>query len=302
MPLTLLFPIFLLAGLGALLARLPWLRSKWQPGLVELTAKVLIPALLFTSTYRTGLPPSVSLQLLSSFYLPLVALFLLVAYGARRGEGGAGAALAATYSNTVFVGLPVLVQTLGRGSLQFAYPVIAFHSLVCFTLYYLTSASATAGGRRLLQAAVNASTNPIVVSLLLGLALNVAGLALPLALMQALDMLAKAALPCALLALGASLASLRARRWVAALAVVATKLVALPLSVLALSVYAFGVPREAAAVLVILASCPVGVNAAYVIAADGKDTELVNSSILLSSLACAATIPLWLWLLKLAQA
>jgi len=297
-PITLLFPIFLLAGLGALLAKLPWMRSNWQAGVIELTAKLLIPALLFTSTYRTGLPPSVSWQLLSSFYLPLVALFLLVACGLRRQQGGAATALAATYSNTVFVGLPVLVQTLGSGSLQFAYPVIAFHSLVCFTLYYLTGSSAATGRGRLLRSLVNAFTNPIVVSLFLGLALNFSGLALPQVVMQALDMLAKAALPCALLALGASLASLRAQRWMAALAVVAVKLVALPLSVLALSVYAFGVPKGAAQVLVILASCPVGVNAAFVIAADGKDTELVNSSILLSSLACAATIPFWLWLLR----
>lgn len=298
MPITLLLPIFLLAGSGALLAKLPWLRSKWQPGLVELTAKLLIPALLFTSTYRTGLPPSVSWQLLSSFYLPMIALFLLLAFIARRRQGGAATALAATYSNTVFVGLPVLVQALGSGSLQFAYPVIAFHSLVCFTLYYLIGSSAATGGARLLHALVNACTNPIVVSLFLGLALNAVGLALPQALMQPLDMLAKAALPCALLGLGASLASLRAQRWRVALAVVAAKLVALPLSVLALAVHGFGVPKDAAAVLVVLASCPVGVNAAFVIAADGRDTELVNSSILLSSLACAATIPLWLWLLR----
>jgi hypothetical protein len=35
-----------------------------------------------------------------------------------------------------------------------------------------------------------------------------------------------------------------------------------------------------------------GINAAFVIRADQQDTELVDSSILLSSLACAASIPL----------
>jgi predicted permease len=295
---TLLFPIFLIAGLGALLAKLPWLRGNWQAGVVELTAKLLIPALLFTSTYRTGLPPAISWQLLSSFYLPLIGLFLLVAFCARRREGCAATALAATYSNTVFVGLPVLVQALGSGSLQFAYPVIAFHSLVCFTLYYLTSASAATGAARLLRSLANAFTNPIVASLFLGLALNFSGVALPRAGMDALDMLSRAALPCALLALGASLTSIEARRWAAALPVVAAKLVLLPLSVMALALYVFGVPKAGAAVLVVLASCPVGVNAAFVIQADSKDTGLVNSAILLSSLACGATMPLWLCLLQ----
>jgi predicted permease len=67
-----------------------------------------------------------------------------------------------------------------------------------------------------------------------------------------------------------------------------------------LAVFAFGLPRLAATVLVVLASCPVGINAAFVVRDSGGDGELVNSSILLSSLACAATIPAWLWILELA--
>jgi len=297
LPVTLLFPIFLMAGLGALLAKLPWLRTGWQTGATELTAKLLIPALLLNSTYRTGLPGSVSWQLLSAFYLPLIALFLIAAWAAR--QKGAATALSATYSNTVFVGLPVLIHALGRDSLQYAYPVIAFHSLVCFTLYHVTSAHGQRGGTRLARSLANTFTNPLVLSLFLGLALHFSGIVLPQVLANVLDMLSAAALPCALLALGASLTALRIRRWTSVLAVIATKLVVLPLAVMALAVYVFALPPVAASVIVLLASCPVGVNAAFVVAGANEDTQLVNSSILLSSLACAVTIPLWLWLLKL---
>jgi predicted permease len=294
---TLLLPIFLLAGLGALLARLRWLRPGWHLGVTELTAKFLIPALLFTSTYRTGIPASLSWQVLGAFYLPLVVLFAAARLLVRPRQSGAATALAATYSNTVFVGIPVLVQALGSASLQFAYPVIAFHSLVCFSLYHLTDER---GGAGWVAPIVNALTNPIVVALLLGLALNLAGLALPQALTGPLDILGSATLPCALLALGASVASLKLQRWAAACAVALAKLVVLPLAVMALAVFAFDLPRAAASVLVVLASCPVGINAAFVVTASGDDARLVNSSILLSSLACAATIPAWLWLLKAA--
>jgi len=292
--LNLLFPVFLLAGLGALLARLPWLRPSWQAGVTELTAKCLVPVLLFASAYRTGIPASMSWETLCAFYLPLALVFCGARFLARGRGAGAATALAATYSNTVFMGVPVLVQVLGADCLQFAYPVIAFHSLFCFTLYYLGDDEAPAGR---LGAVLNTLKNPIVAALLLGLALNLGQVALPAALMQVLDMLAAAALPCALLSLGASVASLKPGFGMRTGAIVLAKLVVLPLGVMTLAVYVFALPAAVATVLVVLASCPVGINAAFVINRSEGGAPIVNAAILLSSLLSAATVPGWLWLL-----
>ena len=299
MSFTLLLPIFLLAGLGALLARLPWLRPSWHAGVTELTAKFLVPSLLFASAWRTGIPPSLSWKVLCAFYLPLGLLFMVARLLARGGGPvagtGAATALAATYSNTVFVGVPVLVQVLGEGSLQFAYPVIAFHSLFCFTLYHLSEDGAASGW---FGSVLNTLKNPIVAALLLGLALNLAHVTLQAPLLRVLGMLGGAALPCALLSLGASVASLKPGRWGRTGAIVLAKLVLLPLGVMALSVFVFDLPMAAAMVLVVLASCQVGINAAFVVKPAGGGAQLVNSAILLSSLLCAATIPAWLWALR----
>jgi predicted permease len=295
MSLTLLLPIFLLAGLGALLVKLPWLKPGWHAGLTEVTAKFLLPCLLFASAWRTGIPPSVSWKVLCAFYVPLGLLFLAARLAYRSGGSGAAAALAATYSNTVFVGVPVLVQVLGEGSLQFAYPVIAFHSLFCFTLYHLSDDAAPSGR---LGPVLNTLKNPIVAALLLGLALNFAHVGLPAPLLRVLDMLGLAASPCALLSLGASVASLKPGRWAATGAVVLGKLLLLPLGVAVLSVFVFHLPMAAAMVLIILASCPVGINAAFVVKPAGGGAQLVNSAILLSTLLCAASMPAWLWVLR----
>jgi predicted permease len=195
----------------------------------------------------------------------------------------------------VFVGVPVLVQVLGEGSLQFAYPVIAFHSLFCFTLYHLSD-DAAASGR--LKPVLSTLKNPIVAALLLGLALNLAHVGLPAPLLRVLDMLGMAASPCALLSLGASVASLKPGRWAATGAVVLGKLLLLPLGVAALSVFVFHLPMAAAMVLIVLASCPVGINAAFVVKPAGGGAQLVNSAILLSTLLCAASMPAWLWTLR----
>ena len=45
-----LAPLFLLAAVGWLLARLRWLKPGWIEGAGELTAKLLIPCLLFQGT------------------------------------------------------------------------------------------------------------------------------------------------------------------------------------------------------------------------------------------------------------
>lgn len=296
--LTLLLPLFLLAALGCALVKTRLLAPGWQAGLTELVAKIFIPALLFSGAFQHGIPPSVSWQVLAAFFLPMLLLFVAAA-GLRRDQYSAPRALAATYSNTVFVGLPVLSQAFGPASLQYAFPVIAFHGLIAFTLYFLAAPHASAGAR--LGASLGkAVKSPIVLSLMLGLALHPFQVALPAPLAAILAWLSGAALPCALLALGASLAMFglgQRHNRCAMAATVAIKLILLPGAVLGMATL-FHLAAPATAVLVVLAASPVGVNAAALVQADGNDVGPVSAAILLSSMLCGATIPFWIWLVR----
>jgi malonate transporter len=295
--LSLLLPLFLLAGGGWALARSGWLATGWAAGAAELTVKLLLPALLLNGAYKSALPATLPWQPLAAFYIPLVALFLLLAFTGRDQPRSAARALAATYSNNAFVGIPVLVQVFGEGSLRHAFPVIAFHSLAGFSLYYIMARRGREGAS-MLRSLRAAAMNPIVASLFIGFALNLAGIALPQALARILDMLSGAALPCALLVLGASLAGLRSQRMAETVAIGTAKLAVLPLMVLLMAHYVFALPPDSVAVLVVMSACPVGVNAALVVRAEGQDPAAASSSILLSSIACMATLPAWLWLLQ----
>jgi malonate transporter len=295
--LNLLLPLFLLSTLGWLLAKSRWLATAWIDGVNELTAKLLIPALLFNGAYQNGLPDAVSWQVLTAYYIPLLSLFVFVAFAFKRGENHAGRALAATFSNTVFVGIPVLSQAFGNASLQFAFPIIAFHGLIAFTSYYLLASSGGSAKLKLLSSLGNTVKNPIVISLLSGLLFNSMGFALPNVVTKIIDMLTAAALPCALLVLGASLANFHLQSKSETALIVFAKLFILPALVLILAVFVLHLPTAASSVLVILAACPVGVNVSAIVQGDGKNPAMVSSSILLSSLACVLTIPLWLWIL-----
>lgn len=294
----LLLPLFLLAGLGWALLRFRLIRRDWVAGTNDLTTRVLIPALLLLGTYHNGLPDNAPLALLLAYYLPFITLFSLLAFVFRAQAERAQLSLAALYANTVFIGIPVVVQVLGEASLEFVFPIIAFHSLIGFSLYYLTDSLAE-GGSRLLPAVAKTLRNPLVFSLLLGLLLNVSGLSLPAWLLQPLGMLADASLPSALLVLGASLAQFKLGYSLKSLTVVVTKLLLLPVLVLVAAVFLFRLGTEAATVLVILSSGPTGINAYILASNDNKGVEVVSSVILLSSLLYLLTLPAWLFIMTL---
>ena len=295
---TLLLPLFLLSMLGYLLAKSNWLAHGWFAGVNELTSKLFIPALVFHGAYINGLPDVVSWQVFCAYYVPLLSLFLLISFAFTRADSYASRALAATFSNTVYVGIPVLSQAFGNASLQYAFPIIAFHGLIAFTLYNFLSSAEASGKTKFFAALGNTVKNPIVISLLAGMVFNSFGISLPHAVTEIIDMLTKAALPCALIALGASMTNFHSKSNRETALIVIAKLFALPALVLISAVFFLHLSAAASSALVILAACPIGVNVSAVVQADGKNPALVNSSILLSSLACVATIPMWLWVLS----
>lgn len=291
-----LAPLFLLTAVGWLLARAGWLKPGWIEGAGELTAKLLIPCLLFQGMQRHGLPAGVSLAAVAAYFLPLALVFVLALRRRAPGFRPAPRALACVYSNTVFVGIPVVMQAHGEAMLRYAFAIIAFHALTTFSLFYLAESWSGGDRRRSLQAMAKALRNPIVLSLVLGLAMNVLGLALPGMLDEAVGMAAAASLPVALLVLGGSLAGLRAGALHEVFFVCTVKMLLMPLAVLASAHLLFGLPAEATAVLLVLAACPVGVNAYAVVAGQGQDARQVSAAILASSLLCVLSLPVWLWL------
>lgn len=300
----LLLPLFLIAFLGYALSKFHWLKNDWSNGVGALTGKVLVPALLFHGAYKTGLVPATGLdeswRTLVSFYGSLLFFFFLTLYAFKRTGNQASRALATTYSNTVFLGIPMLIQVLGNGSLQFAFPIIAFHSLITFSLYYLYAPNddvLQGQGNQLFASLKNSLSNPIVVSLFLGMLWNSLSLPLPQWLLPFLTMLGNAALPCALLSLGASMCNFSLQSWRSAFLITVMKLLLFPALVWVLAHLVFHVSQQATAVLVLLAGCPVGINAFIVAQAHGDDTRVLSSAILLSSLGCMLSLPMWIAIL-----
>lgn len=296
MVLSVLLPLFLLPSLGWFFTKYPMRPNDWATGTRELTTYLLIPCLLFTGMYENGLPQDASLRLLLAFYLPLLLHFMVVWWFFRRHPARAALLLGSHYSNSVYVGLPVVQAIVGDSGLQYLFPIVAFQALLVFGLYYLVAHGDSPAA--MLPVLSKTLRNPIVGSLLLGLACNLLQLPLPAFLLEALAMVAEAALPCVLLVMGASMASFSVQGKAVSLWVVGQKILTIPLLVWLLS-WLFHLPKEAQQVVVILAACPVAVSA-YVLLESENESEaaqMVGSSILLSSLLFILSLPLVVWLL-----
>ncbi|PAU88751.1 transporter [Pseudomonas sp. WN033] len=293
-----LIPIFALIAIGYLLGWRRWLPTEAGTALAAITFKLFMPVLLFAGLARADLSEGLSPMLLVAYFVPALLVFILINVVAHRSQGRpTSMGLAASYSNNVLVGIPLVSLLLGTDKLVYLFAVLVFHSLILFTLQSLYIALYSGQGERLSwRQTLSSLANPIIVGLLLGATLNLSGLALPAAAWRTVDWLAAASLPCALLVLGMSLAHYRLYLSRAMLSLTLAKLLAFPLLVIGFTSL-LPLNPEARTVLVLMAACPTGVNVlAY--AMGQEDNRIISSVIFLSTLLAAFSMPLWLLLLS----
>lgn len=289
-------PIFGLIMLGYVLGWRRWLAGEAATGLANITFKLFMPAILFTGIARAELGDGMSPMLLLAYFGPVLTVFAVVGLVTHRLLGRSSAlGLTAAYSNNVLVGIPLVTTLLGAASLVYVFAILVFHSLILFSLQSFYSAFGS-GQKVSAGSLLKNLANPLIVGLLLGAALNVSSLDLPQPLWLIADWLAQAALPCALIVLGLSLSRYRLRPNMTALALTLVKLGVFPLLVWYFSSLLPGLGQEARAVLVLLAACPSGVNVLAFVA-NAEDTRAVSSTVFLSTLLSAASLPMWMWLM-----
>lgn len=290
-------PIFGLIVLGYVLGWRRWLADEAASGLASITFKLFMPAILFAGIARADLSVGMSPMLLIAYFTPALAVFGVVNLVVHRWLGRASPlGLAAAYSNNVLVGIPLVTTLLGTESLVYVFAILVFHSLVLFSLQSFYSAFGS--GERVRPAALLKNlANPLIIGLLLGALVNLSALALPQTIWRMVDWLAQAGLPCALIVLGISLSRYRLRPCRSSLMLTAIKLGIFPLLVWWFSAWLPGLDHAARSVLVLLAACPAGVNVlAFVVQSD--DTRPVSSTVFLSTVLAAISLPLWMLLIS----
>ena len=234
-------------------------------------------------------------------YLPCsLVLIVVTMLATRRGRIGwndaAFGTLAASFPNTGYMGVPMLVALFGAEAAGPAIVTILidllFTSSVCVGLSRWHAAGGGSPRDAVLPVLRGIAVNPMPWSIVIGIAVGAAGLTLPVPLSQTIGLLADAASPVALFTIGAVLArsqmtadhAMPARDYVPAALV---KLLLHPLLVLAAGTAAIraGVPLEPFAlhVLVLVAALPSASNVAMLAEKFGADSGRVARIILVST-------------------
>ena len=306
-PLIIVAPVFGLMLLGFAAAKLRALEATAVQGLVVFVFDFAIPALLFRSLAQTDLPADVEWRFLLSFYGGVFGVYAL-GMGVGRFflgplEVQAIFGMSAGFSNTVLLGIPILLTVFGPQATLPIFLIVALHSPTLMPLTVILIQIGRNGtahlGRQLRSLVRNLVGNPIIMSLLAGLAVNQVGISLPGPLDAAVGLLGVAAVPCALFAMGASLAAYPLIGDVPpALLLVFLKLVVHPVLVWVLAVPVLGLEGISVPVSVIMAAMPTGVNAYLFATRYGAAAEVAARTVSLGTAMSVVSISAVLYIFQ----
>ena len=208
-------PFFALIFCGYAAGRLDLLTTTAAAGVNTFVFFFALPAFLFSLMSSSPIAEVLNVPFIGAYVLASLAVFGLAAAGGRllfdvgRGEA-AIQGLAAVLPNTGYMGIPLAIAVFGR---EAAVPLVVgltLDGVLLIPLGILLIESEKGQGESPLRTALTTFPtlvrNPLIVSIFAGLAASAVGLTPPIPVNNFLDLLAAAAGPCALFALGATLA------------------------------------------------------------------------------------------------
>ncbi|MDO6461500.1 AEC family transporter [Granulosicoccaceae sp. 1_MG-2023] len=301
-------PVFLLIGTGYVAVRSGYLPLSMSQGLNAFAIKLAVPLLLFGAMVRLDFSAAFSPLLLVSFYSGAFICFvsgIVLArkvFGRRPGEAVA-VGFAATFSNSVLLGLAVVERIYPEPVLTSAFGIIAFHAPSIYIVGMITMELMRRDGKPLSETLGTAGksilANPLMIGILSGVLVNLSGLSLPEAVMDTVSLIAAAALPVALVGIGAAMTNYQLRAGMAeSLTVSVLSLLLHPLIAFVLSHYVFALPADMVRAAVTLAAMPPGMNIYVFAVMYNRAVNLAASAFLMATTISVLSISAWLYLLS----
>ncbi|GGE50805.1 permease [Agaricicola taiwanensis] len=302
--LAIILPVFGLIFLGFFAVKTGILSPSTGEGLSDYVFALAVPALIFRTLSTNSLPNTSPWGYWIAYFAGVAVVWPLAMLLARRVFGRSSQeavvhGFAAGQSNTVLVGIPLILAAYGEAGAVPLFLLIAIHLPVMMTLGTLnmeaTGGISRAGFLRLLRIL---ATHPILLALIAGLIASWLSLSIPETARTIIDGLGASASPVALVAMGITLARYGLKGEIAtATTLTFLKLMVHPFAVWILAHFIFGLEPVFTGVAVLFASMPCGING-YLLAARYKTGEAVASgAITISTALSVITVAFWLWVL-----
>ncbi len=304
-----LLPVVLLIAIGFITGRAGWIRPEASKDLSNLVFMVLTPALLFR-TMSTVHVEQLDFRPVAMYFVAAALLFAAVLVWQGFTRRATVLALAATFSNTVMIGVPLVGLAYGQAGLVMLFTLISVHALVLLTLATImlelavareAAASGEQAGRHMaltvLAAVRNGIFHPVPLPIMVGLLFAQTGWVLPEIVDKPLALLGNAFGPIALLLVGVTLTQVRVGTDLkGALGLALIKNLAFPALVALLS-WSLGLSGLSLSVMIVAASMPIGANVFLFSQRYQVAQELVTTSVAVSTLLALLTVSLVMSLL-----
>ncbi|APX89278.1 malonate transporter [Brevirhabdus pacifica] len=304
--LEVILPVFLLLGFGYAAVWRGLFAEEQVDGLMRFVQVFAVPALLFRGISTLDMGLLLDGPLMLSFYAGATVAFIIGILGSRLlfgrpWEDSVAIGFCCLFSNSLLLGLPITERAYGTAALAANYAIIAVHAPFCYLLGITTMEVVRGRGggvaatlRRVVSAIFH---NAMIIGILLGLAVNLTGLALPGVLVEAIDLLVRAALPTALFGLGCVLFRYRPEGDLRIMAFVSL----LSLFLHPLVTYTLGntleLGTDSLRSAVVTASVAPGINAYVFANMYGVAKRVAATSVLMTTALTVLTTPVWLALL-----
>lgn len=292
-------PFFALIGLGYVTARMGFFPPDATAYLTRFVFYFALSAMIFRFSATLSLSDVFDPAFMLAYLGGTMAVYVIVTIIALlRGTGPAEAAVEAqcgAIGNIGFLGIPMLAMIMGEAAVGYIIAVLTV-DLVVFSSLIVIIITAVRTGHVSLRALgvifLGVLKNPMIASLLAGLAWSLGGVPMPAPMLSFVTILGAAATPGALFAIGASLASKSAERVQVALWLSWAKLIMHPALVAVFALWVFDVPPYAAAVMIAASALPVAGNVYMLAAHYGVAPQRVSAAILLSTSLGVITVSL----------
>ncbi len=299
-------PFFAVIATGFLAGRFRFITPEATGQLTKFVFYFALSAMLFGFAANLSLAEIFNLSFVLA-YLTATALVwtLVLTIGLMRGEQREAALFEAhtgVIGNVGFLGIPMLVLLLGPNAvgpvlLVLAVDLIFFSSVLTLLITLFRSGRIEPNTFSVL--ALGLLKNPMIVSTALGLLWGASGRALWAPVQEFLALLGAAATPCALFAIGASLAGRRPDRLLTAGWLSFAKLVLHPAATAVAALWLFQVEPYAAGVMIAAAALPVAGNVFILAQHFGVAPQRVSTAILISTAFSILTVTAVIALLEM---
>jgi malonate transporter and related proteins len=263
-----LLPVVLLIAIGFIAGRAGLMRAESVTDLSTLVFTIFLPPMLFRTMVNVH-PENLQGKPLLAYVIGMALMYAVMFFAAGRNRRAAVLGLAASYSNTVMIGIALIQFAYGEQGVAVLLALVAVHSIIMLSLatvvLELVTLREKAGGAghplQIMATSIwNTLKQPMIFPIVAGLLYAQTGWGIAPSIDKPLQLMSAAFSPLAVILVGITLATTRVGEHLRiALALSALKNVAHPLVVAGVGL-ALGLSGLPLAVMIVTASLPIGAN------------------------------------------